>query len=166
MFSIWLTPSKQSLIPLLECINANSHKLSRPSYIPHMTLFFSEKSYESASKCFSALAESHEWGKINLKTGGIIENKSSFYMGLYISLSKTPELDDLFNGIRTLDPDSTYLLSPHISIAYGIDGYGCNDLSHYDTDEIVFDTISLVSCKIDESNEAISSWEIVKSFDL
>jgi hypothetical protein len=166
VFSIWLTPSKKSLIPLMDCINNNSFKLGRPGYIPHMTLFFSEKELESASKQFDIVASKITVSAIKLQTVDIVENEDSFYMGLYLSLKNSADLITLFNNVSKLDTVSNYKLCPHVSLAYGIKGKQYNSLFHYKPTEIIFDTISIINCKIDESNASIASWEILKSYDM
>jgi hypothetical protein len=166
MFSIWLTPSKKHLIPLIDCINKNSYILNRPAYIPHMTLFFSENDIEPASIEFNKLFLNITTGVINLQVEDIVENEDSFYMGLYLSLKNNADLISLFNEVNQLDTASNYRLFPHVSLAYGVKGKQYNSLSHYKQTEIIFDTVSIINCKIDESNASIASWEILRSYDI
>jgi len=166
MFCIWLLPSSEHSKIIEKTISANMALLKRPSFLPHMTLFDSNQPLDrDCRKTFFKIVNNinkHQTELITLKITPCISG-AYFYKSFFCEIENHPNLQFIYEQIKSLDTSSTYQFIPHISLAYGNNN---KTLLGIDLQEINFDRIALVLDNNEESNTAISSWKIIESCKL
>lgn len=147
-----------------------SNKLNTPLFPAHVTLFCGYcENKEELTRSFSKLFL-HQNKLILEKSDVVIGN--SFYKTLYIKLFSNTAIQKLFHLAKETDQNSSYELKPHLSLLYG--KHHLDTLEKLKTfaeqniygESMTFNKISLYTDHSDESYEAISSWEEIKSVTL
>ena len=167
MFCVWLLPTDEQSTVIAEVISSNMALLNRPHFLPHMTLFDSTQALnEKCQEHFAAIVDvinSNHKELLTLKIASCTLGQQ-FYKSFYCEIEDTKALRFIYNQVRNLDTASKYTLLPHVSLAYG--NSDKKQLRTLNFKTITFDKICLVADNNEESNEAISRWEVIKSYKL
>lgn len=170
MFCVWLLPKKKDESTILDLIKYNQTVLHMPCFQPHLTVFDGCRKIDKhlVSEFLTIVRELSTINiKIRLKVLDSAVCEDKYYKSFYIKLNETSDLRLLYSHISELDLNSIYEFNPHVSLAYGNSCSQINLLkTNYELNNIEFDRICLVSDTVEESAEAIESWEIITSCKL
>ena len=160
LFCVWLIPTPADYQSLSQEIKNLSRQFGFHYFEPHTTLFCGKtENLTTLKENFKTLLQNTS--TITLKTNGI-QVKNETQHNFFIRLQRTPQLNALYNQVKTLDGSSQYLFDPHLSLSYGVSIDKINPFaaSYMTPKTIRFNGISLRP--LEHGNEAI---ETIKTTD-
>ena len=163
LFCVWLIPAPADYQSLSQEIHNLSRQLGFHYFEPHTTLFCGKTENLTILKGnFKTLLQ--DTSPITLKTNGIqVQNEAQ--RNFFIRLQRTPQLNALYNQVKTLDESSQYLFDPHLSLSYGVSVEKINPFAanYMAPKTIRFNSISLRP--LAQGNEAIETIKITEKVD-
>jgi 2'-5' RNA ligase len=164
VIAYWLIPTEPARSYFQNIVNGLAEQYSAPEFEPHVTVHVGGDCTETVDEVLSKAGRSSK--KIALQVL-IVSSSSEFIKTLFVHFTRSTQLQQLNQNIRTAAQDSPeYQLSPHLSLLYKRMSIQDRRLLTHSIEvpfsEVTFDSLKAVRCVSPTRSRAdVEGWRVV-----
>jgi 2'-5' RNA ligase len=164
VIAYWLIPTEPARSYFQNIVNDLAEQYAAPEFEPHVTVHVGMDCTETVDEVLSKAGRSSK--KIALQVLNV-SSSSEFIKTLFVHFTRTTQLQQLNQSIRTAAQDSSdYQLSPHLSLMYKRTSIQDRRLLTHSIEvpffEVTFDSLKAVRCVSPTRSRAdVEGWHVV-----
>ena len=163
VIAYWLIPTEPARSYFQNIVNDLAEQYAAPEFEPHVTVHVGMDCTETVDE---VLSKAGRTSKIALQVLNV-SSSSEFIKTLFVHFTRTTQLQQLNQSIRTAAQDSSdYQLSPHLSLMYKRTSIQDRRLLTHSIEvpffEVTFDSLKAVRCVSPTRSRAdVEGWHVV-----